>query len=66
MLFRSQQAHAVCVIEWQNRIYVYDINRGSLPIDVGNANIDYRTDHKKLAKIIFPDKRIIDSAFLKD
>lgn len=61
-----QDAHAVCVIEWQNRLFVYDVNKGTLPMDVGVSNINYQHNPKALAKIIFPDKHIIDCDFLKD
>jgi len=61
-----QGAHAVCVIEWQNRLYVYDVNKGTLPMDSGVYKINYKSDAKALATILFPDKRIIDCDFLKD
>jgi hypothetical protein len=61
-----QEAHAVCMVEWKNRLYVYDVNKGTLPVDVAESRFYYKKDHKELAKIIFPDKYIIDSAFLKD
>ena len=61
-----QSAHAVCVIEWQNSFYVYDVDKGTLPIYVEKSNSILKKDHRLMAKVLFPDYYIIDSAYLKD
>jgi len=63
---KMQSAHAVCVIEWQNSFYVYDVDKGTLPIYVEKSNSILKKDHRLMAKVLFPDYYIIDSAYLKD
>ena len=63
---KVQSAHAVCVVEWQNGFYVYDVDKGTLPIYVEKSNYNLKKNHNLMAKIIFPDYYIIDSAYLKD
>lgn len=62
---KMQSAHAVCVIEWQNSFYVYDVDKGTLPIYIKKSNFILKKDHRLMAQTLFPEYNIIDSAYLK-
>lgn len=63
-----QTAHAVTIVEWQGKLYLYDVNKGSLPIRVNSSGLinHLKQDHRSLAEMIYPDKKVIDSAYLKN
>jgi hypothetical protein len=60
-------SHAITVLEWQNQLYFYDINQGSSAVRVNSQTNDYlKSNHRRMAQTIYPNKRITFSAYLKD
>lgn len=47
--------HAISIFNWQDKYFVYDINKGSFVL---NTSSDLKSDPFKAARLIYPNTRI--------
>lgn len=59
---RYIEGHAVCVFEWNDKYFAYDINRGSWILKTRGINI--KKNAIGTAKLICPEYRVLSAEYL--